>query len=51
MSLSAPSVLRVGIVGAGANTRKFHIPGLQKQAGVEVVAVANRSRRRVNARE
>ena len=42
--MSAPSVLRVGIVGAGANTRKFHIPGLQKQAGVEVVAVANRSR-------
>ena len=38
------SVLRVGIVGAGANTRKFHIPGLQKQPGVEVVAVANRSR-------
>ena len=42
--MSAPSVLRVGIVGAGANTRKFHIPGLQKQAGVEVVSVANRSR-------
>jgi len=38
------SVLRVGIVGAGANTRKFHIPGLQQQPGVEVVAVANRSR-------
>ena len=42
--MSEPSVLRVGIVGAGANTRKFHIPGLQKQPGVEVVAVANRSR-------
>ena len=42
--MSAPSGLRVGIVGAGANTRKFHIPGLQEQAGVEVVAVANRSR-------
>ena len=37
------STLRVGIVGAGANTRKFHIPGLQRQPGVEVVAVANRS--------
>ena len=36
--------LRVGVVGAGANTRKFHVPGLQKQPGVEVVAVANRSR-------
>ena len=42
--MSEPSVLRVGIVGAGANTRKFHIPGLQQQPGVEVVAVANRSR-------
>ena len=42
--MAEPSVLRVGIVGAGANTRKFHIPGLQKQPGVEVVAVANRSR-------
>ena len=31
--MAEPSVLRVGIVGAGANTRKFHIPGLQKQAG------------------
>ena len=38
------STLRVGVVGAGANTRKFHIPGLQRQPGVEVVAVANRSR-------
>ena len=42
--MSEQSVLRVGVVGAGANTRKFHIPGLQKQPGVEVVAVANRSR-------
>ena len=42
--MSEPSVLRVGVVGAGENTRKFHIPGLQKQPGVEVVAVANRSR-------
>ena len=42
--MSESSLLRVGIVGAGANTRKFHIPGLQQQPGVEVVAVANRSR-------
>ena len=42
--MAEPSSLRVGIVGAGANTRKFHIPGLQKQPGVQVVAVANRSR-------
>ena len=38
------STIRVGIVGAGANTRLRHIPGLQAQAGVEVVAVANRTR-------
>jgi predicted dehydrogenase len=36
--------LRVGVIGAGGNTRKLHIPGLQRQKGVEVVAVANRTR-------
>ena len=36
--------IRVGFVGAGRNTRERHIPGLRKQPGVELVAVANRSR-------
>ena len=36
--------LRIGLVGAGANTRSMHIPGFQKIDGVEVVAVCNRSR-------
>jgi predicted dehydrogenase len=36
--------IRVGIVGAGANTRKRHIPGLEEQNDVEIVAVANRTR-------
>lgn len=36
--------IRVGIVGAGGNTRKMHIPGLQAIDGVEVVSVVNRSR-------
>lgn len=36
--------IKVGIVGAGGNTRKHHIPKLKAQKGVEVVAVANRSR-------
>ena len=35
--------IRVGIVGAGANTRSRHIPGLRAQPGVEIVQVANRS--------
>lgn len=35
--------LRVGIIGAGANTRSRHIPGLRAIPGVEVVAVCNRS--------
>ena len=35
--------IRVGIVGAGANTRGKHIPGLQAIEGVEVVSVCNRS--------
>jgi predicted dehydrogenase len=36
--------VRVGIVGAGANSRAKHIPGFQSIDGVEVVGVANRSR-------
>ena len=32
------------MIGAGGNTTKLHIPGLQRQADVEVVAVANRTR-------
>lgn len=36
--------IRVGVVGAGANTRGMHIPGFQKLDAVEVVSVANRSR-------
>jgi predicted dehydrogenase len=34
--------LRIGLVGAGANTRTRHIPGLRAIEGVEVVAVCNR---------
>jgi predicted dehydrogenase len=34
--------LRVGLVGAGANTRSRHIPGLRALPGVEIVAVCNR---------
>jgi predicted dehydrogenase len=37
-------VIRVGIVGAGANTVSRHIPGLQAISGVALVSVANRSR-------
>lgn len=36
-------VIRIGVIGAGANTRDKHIPGLRAQADVEVVAVANRT--------
>ena len=35
--------LRIGIIGAGANTRLRHIPGLRMQNSVEIVGVANRS--------
>jgi predicted dehydrogenase len=35
--------IRVGIVGAGGNTRARHIPGLRAIEGVEVVSVANRT--------
>lgn len=36
--------IRIGIVGAGANTRQKHIPGLRAQDGVQITAVCNRSR-------
>lgn len=35
--------IRVGFVGAGANTRLHHIPKLRAHPGVELVAVANRT--------
>jgi predicted dehydrogenase len=38
----AQRTLRVGLVGAGANTRLRHIPGLRALPDVEIVAVCNR---------
>lgn len=38
------STIRIGVVGAGANTRLHHIPKLHAQPDVEIVAVVNRSR-------
>ena len=35
--------IRVGIVGAGANTRSKHIPGLRAVPDVEIVGVVNRT--------
>lgn len=37
------NTIKVGVIGAGANTRKLHIPNLKAQKGVEVTAVANRT--------
>ncbi len=36
--------IKIGIVGAGENTRLKHIPGLQAIEGVEIVSVCNRTR-------
>lgn len=36
--------IRIGIIGAGANTTSRHIPGLQAIEDVEIVSVCNRSR-------
>ena len=36
--------IRVGVVGAGGNTRLHHIPKLKAQRDVEIVSVCNRSR-------
>jgi predicted dehydrogenase len=35
--------ITIGVIGAGANTRKMHIPGLQAIDGVDIVSVCNRS--------
>lgn len=35
--------VRIGIIGAGGNTRTRHIPGFKAIPGVEVVAVCNRT--------
>jgi predicted dehydrogenase len=37
------AAVRIGIIGAGSNTRRRHIPGLRNQPGVELVGVVNRS--------
>src|SRR5688572_29130465 len=37
-------MIRVGVIGAGANTTSRHIPGLQAIEGVEIVTVCNRRR-------
>jgi predicted dehydrogenase len=39
-----PNTLRIGIVGAGGNTRLHHMPKLKQIEGVEIVALVNRSR-------
>ena len=36
--------IKIGLVGAGDNTRLRHIPGFREIDGVELVSVANRSR-------
>jgi predicted dehydrogenase len=36
-------IIRIGIVGAGTNTKARHIPGFQAIEGVEIVSVCNRS--------
>ena len=35
--------LKIGLIGAGRNTRDRHIPGFQKLDNVEITGVANRS--------
>jgi predicted dehydrogenase len=40
----ANDTIRVGYIGAGANTRKYHIPLMKSQPGVQLVTVANRSK-------
>src|SRR5687768_558101 len=39
----AEGPIRVGIIGAGGIVSSTHVPGLKRQAQVELVSVANRS--------
>lgn len=43
MAVSSSSSIRVGIVGAGDNTRRRHIPGLRAIPGVQLVGLVNRT--------
>lgn len=38
------NTIRIGLVGAGANTKKRHIPGFRAIEGVEILGVVNRSK-------
>ena len=38
-----PETIRIGIIGAGGNTRGKHIPGLQALDGIEIITVCNRT--------
>lgn len=40
---SPSGLLRIGIVGAGDNTRRRHIPGLRAIPGVDIIGVCNSS--------
>ncbi|MEM7533804.1 MAG: Gfo/Idh/MocA family oxidoreductase [Chloroflexota bacterium] len=44
MTQAENNKIRIGIVGAGGNTKLMHIPKLQEIEGVEIVSVCNRSR-------
>ncbi len=43
MKLNTEPDIRIGVIGAGANTREKHIPKLAAIDGVDIVGVANRS--------
>ncbi len=43
MTVSKKSTIRIGIVGAGQNTRLRHLPGLRAVAGAEIVGVVNQT--------
>jgi len=42
-NMAAQTPLRVGLIGAGANTKLRHLPGLRDNEGVTVTHVVNRS--------
>ena len=41
--MNSAKPVRIGIIGAGRNTRSRHIPGFRAIPGVEIVVVCNRS--------
>lgn len=49
LAMSVSNTIRVGVIGAGGNTRAQHIPKLQEIPGVSIQVVSNRTEKSAQA--